>query len=646
MLNYIKPSTVYNVTYWKDDCPLIGLKQTKARQYNGLLQKVDAAKGRNGASPRITHPPLSDHAFFTFPGILLIFRSLSRKDPFRKDGVPPMPTLFSEQVLLSDDGQSLGWRAYVILVLLSLTFFIPGLWTLPPVDRDEPRFAQATKQMIETGNYVDIRFQNEVRYKKPVGIYWLQAASVKIFNPHHLDEIWAYRLPSQVGATVAVVMTAAIGSLLFSPLTGFLAALMLAASLLLNTEARLAKTDAVLLACVTVAQYTLARAYRDRTSFATASAFWTAQAIGFLVKGPIVLLITLATLGYLRVTEKRLGWFKSLRPWIGLPYALLLTVPWFAAILMTSHGHFMAESAGHDMLAKIWQGQNHGIVPPGMHLLIFPLMFFPGSLIAMLALPGVWQNRRDSAVRFCLGWILVPWIVFELSLTKLPHYVLPVYPAIAILAADMLAKGFPGAVEKRWRWLTITAFIAWLIAGMALAIGITLLPWISEQQGEPAALMTGFILLATVGTTIVNLSGSTMKSFRLMIAGTLLATFLAFGLVIPMLGSFWLTRQVVQVAQHVKSCDKLEIASAAYREPSLVFLAGTGTVFTEYGEGVADRMRNNPCLLGLIDADHDQAFRDKFTYSADKPVPLAHFTGPNLGKGKTAHLTLYRLWKP
>ena len=66
-------------------------------------------------------------------------------------------------------------RAVAFLLLVSLVAFLPGFFQVPPVDRDETRFAQATKQMVESGDFVDIRFQDEVRYKKPVGIYWLQA---------------------------------------------------------------------------------------------------------------------------------------------------------------------------------------------------------------------------------------------------------------------------------------------------------------------------------------------------------------------------------------------------------------------------------------------------------------------------------------
>ena len=102
-------------------------------------------------------------------------------------------------------------RAVAFLVALSLVAFLPGFFNVPPIDRDEARFAQATKQMIESGDYVDIRYQDEVRYKKPVGIYWLQAGvgenrrnARRPAGPH---TIWLYRIPSLIGAIGAVLLT-------------------------------------------------------------------------------------------------------------------------------------------------------------------------------------------------------------------------------------------------------------------------------------------------------------------------------------------------------------------------------------------------------------------------------------------------------
>src|SRR5213592_2108555 len=102
-------------------------------------------------------------------------------------------------------------RAVVVLLAVALLGFLPGFSSIPPIDRDEARFAQATKQMVETGDYIDIRFQDEVRYKKPVGIYWLQASIVKAASAtgfrNALTTIWLYRVPSLVGAVGAVLVT-------------------------------------------------------------------------------------------------------------------------------------------------------------------------------------------------------------------------------------------------------------------------------------------------------------------------------------------------------------------------------------------------------------------------------------------------------
>ena len=131
-------------------------------------------------------------------------------------------------------------RTVTLLIAVSLLAFLPGFFQIPPVDRDEARFAQATKQMLETREYVDIRFQDEVRYKKPVGIYWLQAVAVKageaIGVPQARTTIWLYRLPSLFGATFAVLLTYW-AALAFVPRrTALVAALMMASSVLLGVE--------------------------------------------------------------------------------------------------------------------------------------------------------------------------------------------------------------------------------------------------------------------------------------------------------------------------------------------------------------------------------------------------------------------------
>src|SRR6266576_3947138 len=176
--------------------------------------------------------------------------------------------------LPNDLGVALGFatashaRAMLLLVFVSLVSFLPGFFNIPPVDRDEARFAQATKQMLEAGDYIDIRFQDEVRYKKPVGIYWLQAGVVKTASalgfPHALTTIWLYRIPSLIGATAAVLLTYWAALAFISRRAAVLAGLMMASCVLLGVERLIAKTDAMLLLTVVAAMGAMARAYLSR----------------------------------------------------------------------------------------------------------------------------------------------------------------------------------------------------------------------------------------------------------------------------------------------------------------------------------------------------------------------------------------------
>src|SRR6188474_2785538 len=207
--------------------------------------------------------------------------------------------------LLKDLGALLGFvtashaRAVAFLVVLSLVAFLPGFFNVPPIDRDEARFAQATKQMIESGDYIDIRYQDEVRYKKPVGIYWLQAGVVRAAEtlgvPQARTTIWLYRIPSLLGAIGAVLLTYWTALAFVTRRAAYLAGLMMATSVLLGVEARLAKTDAMLLLCCVAALGVLARGYLAQSerdiSWGQALILWTAIAGGILLKGPLILMV-------------------------------------------------------------------------------------------------------------------------------------------------------------------------------------------------------------------------------------------------------------------------------------------------------------------------------------------------------------------
>jgi len=224
--------------------------------------------------------------------------------------------------------------AVAVLLVLALLAFLPGFISLQPIDRDEPRFAQATKQMLESGDFVDIRLQDEARHKKPVGIYWMQATVVAAAEalgvPEARTTIALYRIPSLLGALTTVAITYWAGLCLgLARREAFLAGAFMATSILLGIEARFAKTDAVLTACSVAVMGGLALAYLQRErrlSPGLTFVFWLAMAIALLVKGPITPMIAGLAALVLSIRERSGRWLAALRPGWGLLLVVVIVL--------------------------------------------------------------------------------------------------------------------------------------------------------------------------------------------------------------------------------------------------------------------------------------------------------------------------------
>jgi len=503
-------------------------------------------------------------------------------------------------------------RAVAALLLVSLILFLPGFFQIPPVDRDEAYFAQATKQMIETGDYVDIRFQDEVRYRKPVGIYWLQAAVVKTASALGVRDarttIWLYRLPSLLGALGAVLATYWCALAFVSRRGAALAALMMAASVLLGVEARLAKTDAVLLLTVIIAMGALARIYLSprrtgtRSDWTLAAIFWTALAAGILIKGPVILMVAGLAALTLSVIERSARWALALHPVAGIAWLILIVLPWFVAIYLRVGNQFLVDSVGQDMLAKITSGQEAHGAPPGFYLLLFFVTFFPGSTLVLVEAPAVWAVRREPAARFLLAWLVPSWIAFELAVTKLPQYVLPLYPAIAILIA--------GAVESnalsRRIWLTRAA-VWWFIVPILFSVAGVAIAIITQHELALGAwpLFAAAIVIGLFAWQLYVDDGAERAIMRATAMTALLAIGL-YGIVVPSLARVFPSVALARVL-HGAACEHPVAASTGYEEPSLVFLAGTPTHITGPA-GAANFLQQGDCRFAFVDTRQEREF--------------------------------------
>ena len=545
-------------------------------------------------------------------------------------------------------------RAGLMLVLASLALFLPGLFTLQPMDRDEPRFAQATKQMIETGDYVAIRFQDEARNKKPVGIYWMQAAVVRSAEalglPQARTTIWVYRLVSLMGAVSAVLLTYWTALVFVTRRNAFFAALLFGSTILIGVEARLAKTDAVVLATIMAAMGALARFYlapvKER-GWKLPLIFWSAIGIGLLVKGPITPMVPLFTGLVLAVKDRGAAWFAAARPLPGLVLALLIVVPWFVLIMIATQGAFLVDSVGNDMLGKVGAGQESHGAPPGIYLLAFWGTAWPMAPFAALACAFAWRARREKSVAFLLAWILPFWIMFETVPTKLPHYVLPAYPAIAILIMLAFERG---ALVGQQLWSRVMLRLVPLLALVLMLAGFGLWFWSGRMPGTAAFAVLPFLLW--LASHLLRDIGS--EKIENSILGAIGLAFCAYVFVfsgIMTSGPFEAWRMSPRLADAARqalsaqaSCARVLAATVGFNEPSLVFLAGTDLLMTSVEEA-ARFVQAAPCRVAFVDARFEAAFKASLTATTN--VALAsRVDGLNLNGGRKLDMAIYALKVP
>lgn len=540
-----------------------------------------------------------------------------------------------------------GYRPWIILILLCAALYVPGLGALPATDRDESRFMQASRQMIETGDLVRIRYMDEARNKKPAGIHWLQSASVSILSAAASAERWPYRVPSALGAVAAVLLLFAAGTRLFDRRTGFLAAALLASSFMLVFEAHIAKTDAMLLASVMAAQYALVRLFAagrdgERAPGWLPYFFWAALGAGLLIKGPLTpFVVGLTAIGLWLFGHWR-GMWRDLKPVLGVPLMLAIAAPWFVAIIFADP-EFLRESAGHDFFKKLVSFQERHGGPPGYYLIASLVTFAPASIFMGAALIWSWRLRREREIALCLLWLIPFWIVLEIVPTKLPHYILPAYPALALIVARAALAVEEGLLPwAQWRLVRL-GYAAWAVMIVAIALAAVLLV---RWAGGPVGWLHAFPIAAAalaISIVVPMWRGETRR-------GLLAAAFLApvffmvmLQFVLPRADAIWPSRHAAEAAARLypDPATRPPLVATGYREPSLVFMFGTATRFVD-PPSIADSLQAmNGRWLALVEARERAAFEQAVAARGIAFRAIETWRAVNYSQGRRITLTLY-----
>jgi 4-amino-4-deoxy-L-arabinose transferase-like glycosyltransferase len=534
------------------------------------------------------------------------------------------------------------------LFLLCFIAWVPGFFTLPPLDRDESRFAQASKQMIETGNYVDIRYSVGPRYKKPVGIYWMQAASTKLFSKPPYNEIWTYRLPSLIGGFIAVFLAYWCARAFAPPPIALMAAALIGFTVSLTAETKIAKTDAVLLGTVLGSQALLLRSYlaarlsQVPPNLWVALGGWLAFAIGVLIKGPIIIAVLTVTIVAISLWDRDWKWLSTLHWLPGLVLTGLVVLPWLIAIAFASHGAFYQQSLGHDFAAKVMGGQESHGAPPGYYLLLASVTLWPATLFALPGIGSAIARRNDPALRYLLAWAGAVWAMFEIVPTKLPHYILAAYPAVAFLGA-LWAMRAPSPDEPRLeRILRYLAALQFFLGVAAFTIVPILAPkWFGD--GIDVILVAGACAGAIAGLAAVMflvLRKAMFAALCAVAAAVIFYPLIVWG-VVPKADQVWMSPKAAALVVKDRLPDDPPVILAGYVEPSLVFLLGTDTQI-QSGVSAADLAAQQGGLV-LVEDNQRKQFLTHLGQLAALAQPVDEMRGFNYSRGRREHITVYRV---
>jgi len=330
---------------------------------------------------------------------------------------------------------------YAFLFLGCLLFHVVGTWSVPLIDRDEPRFAEASREMIERGDYVVPHFNNQLRLDKPPFAYWAQIASYKIFG----ENDFAARFPSAIAAALVALSILAWGKRIGGDGVGWWAAIIFTLALQTFIHAKAAVADMWLVLFMTTAHwagYELIQ--RPASKWKWWFVFYLSLALGFLAKGPVAWtpLLTVAAMKYFSRDVEIARRFKFTR---GILLMLAIVALWGVPALIQTHGEFFRIGIGRHVVGRSFGAmEGHGANSLGVYLLLLPFYFvtifasfFPWSIKLLALAKKLWRDR-DKIDIYLISGIAVIFIIFSLIKTKLPHYTLPAFPLLSLLLARHL----------------------------------------------------------------------------------------------------------------------------------------------------------------------------------------------------------------
>lgn len=546
----------------------------------------------------------------------------------------------------------------VIFFILCLFPFFSGIKTIPPLDRDEARYMQSSYQMVEDDDYVNIKFLDEIRAKKPIGIYWLQSFSIKLFGE---NDIVSYRYVSIFGAFITILMIWFFSKNLYGSKEAFLITCLSITNLLFLFEAHIAKTDSFLLGLICVQQFCLFKIIlNQKNNFINniiPILMWIVISFGILIKGPISVIILILTILSFSTLTRDFSILKKIKPIWGIIILLFIISPWIIMIQEQTGGIFLQKAFQKDFLPKLLGAhESHGGYP-GYYILLSLLIFWPLATFIPITIIFVKNNFSNVNVKFLLSWFIPFWIIIELVPTKLFHYPLPIIPPLVLLISGGLIyinKNKLNFVNKTTRNLTFIFSCIFSMGNIILGcIFIYLIINYSNSKNELLAygisLFIIFLIILYL-SILINFNKIFNKNYTFikkidpkyfLIFLSSLSYIIIFSKIIPNLHQLFPSESIYK---QLKKIDYDNISIVGYHEPSLVFNLKGKLILSNYNESVIflAEEKNNVVLI------EDRSLKNFLSSASDLNVKLNKFNeieGFNYSKGQNIKIYFFKVAK-
>jgi 4-amino-4-deoxy-L-arabinose transferase-like glycosyltransferase len=543
------------------------------------------------------------------------------------------------------------WRDTLAVAAIAAVMYCAALGSARLLDDDEPRNSQCGREMLDRGDWIVPTFNGQLRTDKPILLYW---AMLAVYNVFGVSE-FAARLPSALAGVGTVVLTYHLGRLLLDRRSGLFAACLLACAMNFAVLARWATPDSLLIFCITGSLTCFVAGVASRRgghfSGATMSlpdrgwpivdvglpplacvGIYITMGLAVLAKGPIGVVMPLGIIGfYLLLLDGAIGvpvegtWFRrlthffaaccaprhlfrvirALRLTWGLPLAALVALPWYIAVALKTNGVWVAGFIGqHNVGRFLSPMENHN----GFHLsLAFYVVatligFFPGSAFLPVALwsatKEVYQSRPGrSSAALMLCWIGCYIGFFTIAATKLPNYVVPCYPALALVTGGFLSAVVARASARDWRltWGYITLGIVGAIAIGAVSMTARML-----LNADSTLALPGVVALVGAVICLALLRGNRVQASLVNFVGTcLLMTATGLMYTASRASAF---EDGPNIAHTIKDLEASErhaslVATYRYTAPSLVYYLNHSVDRVESVDGAAKFLDRGDILV-------------------------------------------------